>query len=104
MSDFLLSPEQRSLRDKVCSFAREKVTRWLLLYMDAEKVRYPREYIQMLAEQHLLGLRFSTEWGGRGLNWSYEVLALEEFGVLGESLANADGDRRTHPYLFQDTR
>jgi hypothetical protein len=87
MSDFLLTPEQRSLRDEARTFAREKVTRQLLLDMDAEKVHYPREYIQMLAEQHLLGLRFPPEWGGRGLNWSHEVLALEEIGVLGASLA-----------------
>jgi alkylation response protein AidB-like acyl-CoA dehydrogenase len=87
MSDFLLTQEQRSLRDEARTFAREKVTRQLLLDMDAEKVHYPREYIQMLAEQHLLGLRFPPEWGGRGLNWSHEVLALEEIGVLGASLA-----------------
>jgi alkylation response protein AidB-like acyl-CoA dehydrogenase len=87
MSDFLLTSEQRSIRDEARTFAREKVSRQLLLDMDAEKVRYPREYIQMLADQHLLGLRFPPEWGGRGLNWSYEVLALEEIGVLGASLA-----------------
>jgi acyl-CoA dehydrogenase len=55
--------------------------------MDAEKVHYPREYIQKLAEHRLLGLRFPQEWGGRGLDWSHEVLALEEIGVLGSSLA-----------------
>ena len=55
--------------------------------MDAEKVHYPREYIQLLAEQQLLGLRFPPEWGGRGLGWTSEVLALEEIGVLGASLA-----------------
>lgn len=87
MSDFLLSPEQRSLRDEARTFAREKVSRQLLLDMDAEKIHYPRKYIQLLAEQHLLGLRFPPEWGGRGLNWSHEVLALEEIGVLGASLA-----------------
>jgi alkylation response protein AidB-like acyl-CoA dehydrogenase len=32
-------------------------------------------------------LRFPSRWGGRALNWSYEVLALEEIGVLGASLA-----------------
>jgi alkylation response protein AidB-like acyl-CoA dehydrogenase len=55
--------------------------------MDADKLHYPREYIQKLAARRLLGLRFSQEWGGRGLNWSHEVLALEEIGVLGASLA-----------------
>lgn len=87
MSEFLLTPEQRSLRDEARTFAREKVSRQLLLDMDAEKIHYPREYIQQLASVHLLGLRFPSRWGGRALNWSDEVLALEEIGVLGASLA-----------------
>src|SRR4030042_1575147 len=87
MSDYLLTPEQRSLRDEVRPFAREGVPRQLLLDMDAEKVRYPREYIEKLAACHLIGLRFPIEWGGRGLDWTHEVLALEEIGVLGASLA-----------------
>ena len=87
MSDCMLSPEQRTLRDEARRFAREKISPQLLLDMDAEKVHYPREYIQLLAEQQLLGLRFPPEWGGRGLGWSSEVLALEEIGVLGASLA-----------------
>lgn len=87
MSDFTLTADQRSLRDEARIFAREEVPRQLLLDMDAEKVHYPREYIRKLAGRHLLGLRFPKEWGGRGLDWSYEVLALEEIGVLGASLA-----------------
>jgi acyl-CoA dehydrogenase len=87
MTDFVLSVEQRGLRDEARSFAHHKVSRQLLLDMDAEQVRYPRQYIEDLAAQHLLGLRFPTQWGGRGLDWSYEVLALEEIGVLGASLA-----------------
>jgi len=86
MSDTLLSPEQISLRDEARAFTRN-VPRTLLLDMDAETLRYPRAYIEQLAGSHLLGLRFPVEWGGRGLDWSYEVLALEEIGVLGSSLA-----------------
>ena len=87
MSDHLLTPEQHSLRNEARSFVREGVSRQLLLDMDSEKIHYPREYIQKLGECHLLGLRFPLEWGGRGLDWSHEVLALEEIGVLGASLA-----------------
>ena len=87
MSDHLLTPEQHSLCNEARSFVREGVSRQLLLDMDAEKIHYPREYIQKLGECHLLGLRFPLEWGGRGLDWSHEVLALEEIGVLGASLA-----------------
>ncbi len=87
MSDLLLNSHQRALRDEARSFVRERVSRQLLLDMDAEKVRYPRQYIQMLADHRLLGLRFPPQWGGRGLDWSHEVLVLEEIGVLGASLA-----------------
>ena len=86
MSDFLLTPEQLSLRDEVRAFVHT-VPRQLLLDMDGETIRYPRTYIENLAGQHLIGLRFPVEWGGRGLNWIFEVLALEEIGVLGASLA-----------------
>jgi alkylation response protein AidB-like acyl-CoA dehydrogenase len=86
MLDVLLTEEQRRLVGQARAFARE-VPRQLLLDMDADRVRYPREYLQKLAAQRLLGLRFPEEFGGRGLNWSSEVLALEEIGVLGASLA-----------------
>ncbi len=87
MLDILLTDEQRALRDEVRTFVREDVPRQLLLDMDADQVRYPRGYIEKLAARRLLGLRFPREFGGRGLNWSFEVLALEEIGVLGASLA-----------------
>ena len=87
MFDSLLTSEQIRLRDEARLFVKQEVPRQLLIDMDAEKIRYPREYIQKLAGHHLLGLRFPTEYGGRGLDWSHEVLALEEIGVLGASLA-----------------
>jgi acyl-CoA dehydrogenase len=87
MSDALLTPSQSSIQDEARRFAREKVSRQLLLDMDADQVRYPRHFIEQLAAENLLGLRFPVEWGGRGLSWSEEVLALEEIGVLGSSLA-----------------
>ncbi|NUQ84142.1 MAG: acyl-CoA/acyl-ACP dehydrogenase [Anaerolineales bacterium] len=87
MPDAILTAGQRRLRDEARRFAREEVSRQLLLDMDADKVRYPREYAQKLAAHRLLGLRFPEEFGGRGLDWAHEVLALEEIGVLGASLA-----------------
>ena len=87
MLDILLTDAQKSLRDEARAFARNAVPRQLLLDMDADKVRYPREYLQNLAARNLLGLRFPKEFGGRGLGWADEVLALEEIGVLGASLA-----------------
>lgn len=87
MFEPILTSGQLHLRDDARTFAREEVPRQLLLDMDAERVHYPREYIHKLAARRLLGLRFPAEWGGRGLDWAHEVLALEEIGVLGASLA-----------------
>ncbi len=86
MLDLLLTAEQRALRDDARAFVCQ-VPRQLLIDMDADKVRYPREYLQNLAARKLLGVRFPKKFGGCGLNWSHEVLALEEIGVLGASLA-----------------
>jgi acyl-CoA dehydrogenase len=87
MSELLLTQTQIKLQAEARRFARENVSRQLLIDMDLEKINYPRQYIEQLANHHLLGLRFPAEWGGRGLGWSEEVLALEEIGVLGASLA-----------------
>jgi len=86
MFEAILTPEQQKLRDEMRTFVKG-VPRQLILDMDADKVRYPREYVQALAERRLLGMRFPAEYGGRGLGWAEEILALEEVGVLGTSLA-----------------
>ncbi len=86
MIEALLTERQKKLRDEVRKFVKW-VPRQLLLDMDADKVRYPREYVVEAARKNLLGLRFSKEFGGRGLQWSDEIVVLEEIGVLGASLA-----------------
>jgi acyl-CoA dehydrogenase len=86
MLEPLLSEKQRALRDEVRAFV-QGVPRQLLLDMDADRVRYPREYLVEAAQHGLLGLRFAPQWGGRGLPWTSEVIAIEEVGVLGTSLA-----------------
>lgn len=86
MSDTLLTKAQIDLREEVWGLVRS-VPRELLLDMDADKVRYPRDYLAEAGRRNLLGLRFPAEYGGRGLGWVDEVVALEEVGVLGASLA-----------------
>jgi alkylation response protein AidB-like acyl-CoA dehydrogenase len=85
MYDFLMTEEQRKLRDEVRDFVKW-VPRQLILDMDADRVRYPREYLEEAARRNLLGLRFPKEYGGRGLGWAEEVIALGEVGVLSVSL------------------
>ncbi|MFZ5828102.1 MAG: acyl-CoA dehydrogenase family protein [Bacillota bacterium] len=86
MFDFLMTPEQRSVRDEARRFVREAVDPQLVIDMDQERVNYPREYVVAAAERNLLGLRFAPRWGGRGLDWVTELAVIEEIGVLGTSL------------------
>ncbi len=89
MFEFLLDEQQRLLGQEVRRFVQEKVDRQLILDMDADKVVFPRSFVEAAAAQGLLGLRFPTQYGGRGLQWADEVVALEEVGILGTSLACA---------------
>jgi alkylation response protein AidB-like acyl-CoA dehydrogenase len=86
MYDFLLKEEEKKLQEEVRRFVREKVSSSLIRAMDADQVKYPKEYVESLAAQNLLGLRFSKEWGGRGMKWTGEVAAIEEIGVLGSGM------------------
>jgi alkylation response protein AidB-like acyl-CoA dehydrogenase len=85
-TEWLISTEDKILRDKMQAFV-SSVPRQLLLDMDADKVVYPVEFVQEAARRNLLGLRFDPEWGGSGMKWTSELVALEEVGVLGTSLA-----------------
>jgi alkylation response protein AidB-like acyl-CoA dehydrogenase len=86
MFEAILTAEQKALREQTRDFVKS-VPRQLILDMDADRVRYPRDYVRELGARNLLGLRFPREYGGRGLGWSDEIVALEEIGVLGTSLA-----------------
>ena len=86
MLDAILTTEQKVLRDEMRAFVKG-VPRQLILDMDADRVRYPRSFVEEAAHRRLLGLRFPAEYGGRGLEWADEIVALEEAGVLGTSLA-----------------
>lgn len=86
MFEAMLTPAQRALRAEVRDLVKW-VPRELILDMDDDRVRYPREYVAEAARRNLLGLRFPVEYGGRGLGWVDEIVALEEVGVLGTSLA-----------------
>ncbi len=81
----LMSAEEKLLKEKVQDFVKW-VPRQLLLDMDADKVRYPMEFIREAGKRNLLGLRFDKKWGGSAMPWTSEMVALEEVGVLGTSL------------------
>jgi len=85
MFEVFMTEEQKRLRDEVRDFAKS-VPRQLLIDMDSDKVRYPKEFLVEAGRRNLLGLRFPRKYGGRGLKWVDEMVALEEIGKLGVSL------------------
>jgi alkylation response protein AidB-like acyl-CoA dehydrogenase len=88
MFEAMLSESQRRLRNEARDFVRW-VPRQLILDMDADRLRYPREFVKEAGRRNLLGLRFSPKYCGRGLAWEDEIVAIEEVGVLGTALACA---------------
>jgi butyryl-CoA dehydrogenase len=82
MYDFLLSAEQKQLREEVRDLVRW-VPRELILDMDQDKVRFPKEFLKEAARRNLLGCRHPRKWGGRGLDWVTSSMLMEEVGTLG---------------------
>jgi acyl-CoA dehydrogenase len=88
LQDVLLTADEQALQREVREFARG-VSPSLVKAMDRDEIKYPDEFVKALAAQKLLGLRFPREYGGRGLDWTAEMAALEEIGVLGMALGCA---------------
>ena len=66
MLDCLMSPEEKQLRALARAFVREDVSTELLRAMDADQVRYPREYIEKAAARGLNRRGFDGCGFGRG--------------------------------------
>jgi alkylation response protein AidB-like acyl-CoA dehydrogenase len=84
-NDFLSTEEEAKLREEAKDFVKS-VDPELLRKMDKNEVDYPFEFLHQAAKRKLLGLRFPKEYGGRGMTWTAEMVALEEIGVLGMGL------------------
>lgn len=86
MFDFIMTDEQKKLRDEARDF-----TRWvpaeIILAMDAEKIQFPHEYLIEAGRRNLLGIRLPRKYGGRGLGWVEDGIVAEEIGVASYSLA-----------------
>ena len=85
MFDFLLTEEEKKLKQEVREFVKT-VPPELVRDMDSGEIEFAREFIVSAARKNLLGLRFAPRYGGRGLNWVAEMAAMEEVGILGSTL------------------
>jgi acyl-CoA dehydrogenase len=89
MFDFLLNEEEKALQNEVREFVKNDVPNKMVRDMDLSAIETGRPFIEMAGKKNLLGLRFAKDYGGRGLNWVADVAAIEEVGVLGNSITCA---------------
>ncbi|SMC17041.1 Acyl-CoA dehydrogenase [Desulfacinum hydrothermale DSM 13146] len=82
MFDHLLDERTRRWRDEVRDFVKS-VPRQMILDMDADKIRFPKEFLQEAGRRNLLGCRYPKKWGGREMDWVSTCVAMEEVGTLG---------------------
>ncbi len=86
MFDFLMSDEQKKLRDEVRDFIRW-VPRQMVLDMDKDVIKFPKDFLREAARRNLMGCRYPKQWGGRGLDWVSTGIVMEEVGTIGYEFA-----------------
>ena len=84
-NDFLLTEEEKKLREETKEFVKI-IDPELLKKMDEDAIDYPYDFYREAGRRNLLGLRFPKKYGGRGLPWTAEGIALEEIAVFGNGL------------------
>jgi alkylation response protein AidB-like acyl-CoA dehydrogenase len=82
MFDFLLNDEQKKIKQEARDFVKS-IPGKMILDMDADKIRFPKEFLQEAGRLNLMGCRYPKKWGGRGLDWVSTCMVMEEIGVLG---------------------
>ncbi len=82
MFEYLLSDEQKQLQDDVRDFVKS-IPKQMILDMDADRIKFPKEFLQEAGKRNLMGCRYPEKWGGRGMDWVTTCMVMEEIGVLG---------------------
>ena len=82
MFDYLLTEAQIKIRDDARALVKW-VPRQMILDMDDDKIRFPKEFLQEAGRRNLLGCRYPKKWGGRDMDWVTTCVILEEVGTLG---------------------
>jgi butyryl-CoA dehydrogenase len=86
MFEHMFTPEQRRARDRARALVND-TPRQLILDMDADKVRFPRDWLREAGKRGLLGVRHPVQCGGQGLDWVASCAVSEEIGSLSYELA-----------------
>ena len=82
MFDHLLSEDALALRAEVRDLVKW-VPREMILDMDRDRIRFPKDFLREAGRRNLMGCRYPSQWGGRGLDWVTTAMVMEEVGTLG---------------------
>ena len=86
MLEVFLTEERRKFRREVQDLVKS-IPRQLILDMDADKIKFPDEFVREAGRRNLLGIRFPKKYGGRDLKWVDEILYIGEIYKLGVPFA-----------------
>lgn len=86
MFDYLLTEEQLEFRNEIRGLI-SWVPRQMILDMDRDIIKFPKEFLQEAGRRKLMGCRYPREWGGREMDWVTSCMAAEEVGTLGYEFA-----------------
>jgi butyryl-CoA dehydrogenase len=84
--DFMLSDEQRDLKETARRFARQEMAA-VAKRIEAEDEPLSRDWLERYAEMGFLGINVSTTYGGLGLGNLDALLVLEEFAKVSSAVA-----------------
>lgn len=82
MFDYMLTEDQIRIRDEVRDMVKW-VPRQMILDMDKDDIRFPKEFLKEAGKRNLMGCRYPKKWGGRDMDWVTTSMVMEEVGRLG---------------------
>jgi alkylation response protein AidB-like acyl-CoA dehydrogenase len=86
MFDYMMTKEQLKIRDEARELVKW-VPRQMILDMDTDTIKFPKEFLQEAGRRNLMGCRYPKKWGGRDLDWVTTCMLMEEIGTLGYEFA-----------------
>ncbi|MGA2333604.1 MAG: acyl-CoA dehydrogenase family protein [Syntrophales bacterium] len=86
MFDYMLTKEQLKIRDEARELVKW-VPRQMILDMDTDTIKFPKEFLTEAGRRNLLGCRYPKQWGGREMDWVTTCMLMEEIGTLGYEFA-----------------
>ncbi len=86
MFDYMLTKEQLKIRDEARELVKW-VPRQMILDMDTDTIKFPKEFLAEAGRRNLLGCRYPKQWGGRDMDWVTTCMLMEEIGTLGYEFA-----------------